>query len=260
MTLPALFVSHGAPNLVLHNTEARRFLEHAMRAWPRPDAIVIVSAHFEGDPIEIVTDPAPEMIYDFRGFEPELHEKVYPAPGAPELAGRIADLLSQAGIDHKVLEFRGYDHGAWVPLSLMFPDADIPVAQVSINPHAGAAAHHALGAALAPLRDDNVLIIGSGSATHNLHEFFNNTYAIDAPAPDWVSTFGDWINDRIEAGDREALLDYRAAAPFAEKNHPTEDHILPLFVALGAGGEGRGRRVHTSREYGILMMDCYAFG
>lgn len=260
MTLPALFVSHGAPNLVLHNTEAKQFLERAMRDLPRPDAIVMVSAHFEADPVEIVTDPRPEMIYDFRGFEPELYETVYPAPGAPDLAARIADLFGAAGIDHKKTDRRGYDHGAWVPLSLMFPDADIPIAQVSINPHADAAAHHALGAALAPLRDDNVLIIGSGSATHNLHEFFNNNYAIDAPTPDWVSGFGDWINDRIDTGDRDALLAYRSAAPFAEKNHPTEDHILPLFVALGAGGEESGRHVHTSHEYGILMMDCYAFG
>jgi 4,5-DOPA dioxygenase extradiol len=142
----------------------------------------------------------------------------------------------------------------------MYPQADIPVVQLSIQSQRGPDHHVRMGEALAPLAEEGVLIVGSGALTHNLHEFFRGGYAQDAPAPDWVSDFGEWMRSRIEAGEQEDLIHYRERAPSGARNHPTEDHLLPLFVAMGAAGGLRGARVHTSREYGVLMMDAYQFG
>jgi len=147
-----------------------------------------------------------------------------------------------------------------VPLVLLRPEADIPVVQLSVEPEKGADYHLKLGQALKPLADSGVLIIGSGAATHNLHEFFRGQFRQDSPAPDWVKSFGDWLDRKITAGDTEALVQYRMLAPNGAKNHPTEEHLLPLFVAMGAAGSGaKGKRVHSSEEYGVLMMDCYQF-
>ncbi len=264
MTAPSLFISHGAPSLAIRETAAHAFLKAFGAALDQVRAIVVVSAHFEADDFAVVADPEPETIHDFRGFPPELHAIRYPAPGAPDIAGEVHALLDRAGLETSIVARRGFDHGVWVPLVLMRPEADLPVVQIAVRPEAGPAAHHALGRALRPLREDGVMILGSGAATHNLHEFFDKGYALDAPPPDWVRAHGDWLAERIVAGDTESLLDYRARAPFAAENHPTEEHLLPLFVALGAGGDGgdrvSGQRLHTSHEYGVLMMDAYAFG
>ncbi|RJG11663.1 DODA-type extradiol aromatic ring-opening family dioxygenase [Massilia cavernae] len=258
-TLPSLFVSHGAPTLAIVDSPARRFLLELGRTLPRPKAILVASAHWEtrgGPAVSLAAKP--ETIHDFGGFPAELHAMQYPAPGAPDVARRAAQLLSQAGFSTGESATRGLDHGAWVPLSLMYPDADIPVAQVSIVHGGSPGAHETLGAALAALREEGVLVIGSGSLTHNLYEF--RSQPIDTAAPAWVSEFGSWMKDRLDAGDREALLDYRKLAPHAERNHPSEEHLLPLFVAMGAGGESaRAERLHASFEYGILAMDVYAF-
>jgi len=258
--MPVLFLSHGAPNLVLHATAARDFLTRLARDLPRPKAILVVSAHFMTRKPAVSADAAPAMIYDFGGFEPELREIVYPAPGDPDLAGRAVAALASAGIPAEAVTNRGYDHGTWVPLALLYPDADIPVVQLSIQPKAGPEHHLALGKALAPLSQDGVLIIGSGALTHNLHELFGHGYGLHDPAPDWVRDFGDWMNRHIEAGANDDLVAYRARAPHAVRNHPTEDHILPLHVALGAAAGRPGRRLHTSAQYGVLMMDVFGFG
>jgi 4,5-DOPA dioxygenase extradiol len=258
--LPTLFVSHGAPNLVLHNSAARSFLEAYGEGLGAPKAILVVSAHFEARGPALSAGEHPDMIYDFGGFEPELRTLVYPAPGSPDLARRAAELLREAGLDPVLVE-RGYDHGTWVPLMLLNPSADIPVVQLSVDPGRGPDYHLALGQALAPLAEEGVLIVGSGAATHNLHEYFRGGYRSDSPTPDWVKAFGDWLSERIEAGATDDLVRYRDRAPYGAKNHPTEEHLLPLFVALGAAGEGApAKRVHTSHEYGVLMMDCYRFG
>ena len=202
---------------------------------------------------------APETIHDFGGFDRALYGIRYAAPGAPGIAERAAQLLEAGGFAVKRSEHRGLDHGAWVPLSLMYPDADIPVAQISLIRGAGPREHHRMGAALAPLREEDVLVIGSGAITHNLFEIWGHSR--DAAAPPWVGEFVDWMADALAAGDLDRLFDYRRLAPYAARNHPSEEHLLPLFAALGAGGrQARASRLHTSYTYGILAMDAFGFG
>ncbi len=261
LKLPSIFVSHGAPDLLLSDAPARGFLETLLDRLPeRPKAIVVASAHWEMSGVKVSGAKAPETIYDFGGFAPELYQVRYPAPGAPALAERIVDLLSKAGIPADIDPNRGLDHGAWVPLALMAPAADIPVLQISLQTHLGPAHHLKIGAALSALRDEGVLIIGSGSFTHDLSEFLRYRNAMHAPEPDWVARFADWFDEALQHGDVERLIGYRASAPFALKNHPTEEHLLPLFVALGAGGGARAAHLHKSTTYGVLRMDAYAFG
>lgn len=262
MSMPALFVSHGAPNLIIRNSQARDFLAGYGAALGKPRAIVIASAHFPSGRPTVIVDEQPGMIYDFGGFEPELYEIVYPAPGDPLVAVKVAGLLDAAGIAPAIARNRGYDHGTWVPLKLLYPDADVPVVQLSIQPNRDPAHHYAVGRALATLGMEDILVIGSGSLTHNLREVFRTggMRPENDPVPVWVSAFADWMHERILAGDLEALLDYRARAPEAERNHPTDEHLLPLFVALGAGGLGAVERVHHSHQYGVLALDAYRFG
>ena len=257
--LPTIFLSHGSPMLALRDSPARRFLQGLGKSLARPAAILVVSAHWEtrgGPAVSLASRP--ETIHDFGGFPRALFELRYPAPGAPAAAERAAALLDGAGIEVGRSAERGLDHGAWVPLSLMYPEADIPVTQLSLVHGAGPADHERLGQALAALRHEGVLVLGSRSLTHNLGEVRGQ--GTDAPAPHWVDEFEAWTRARLEAGDRAALLDYRKQAPFAERNHPTDEHLLPLFVAMGAAGPGaRATRLHASVEHGVLAMDAYAF-
>lgn len=266
MTLPTLFVSHGAPNLILHNSAARDFLlsygAELARAHGRPKAILMATAHFEADEPTLTIDEKPGTIYDFGGFEPELYRMTYEAPGSPALARRAAGLLTQAGFAPRLAADRGYDHGTWVPLKLLFPEADIPVVQLSVQPGRDGAHHARLGRALAPLREEGVLIMGSGTATHNLREIFRLLRAGDenAPAPEWVAAFNDWLHEKAEAGALDDIAHYLDRAPYGRQNHPTPDHFLPLPFAMGAAGDGaKGERVHASQQYGAMMMDAYAF-
>jgi 4,5-DOPA dioxygenase extradiol len=245
--------------LALQDSPARRFLQSLGSSLPRPKAIVVVSAHWETKGSPAVSLAAqPETIHDFGGFPQALYALRYQAPGAPAVAERAASLLEAAGIPVERSAQRGLDHGAWVPLSLMYPAADVPVLQVSLVCGASPASHYAFGQALAQLRHEGVLVIGSGSMTHNLYEFRGQ--AVDAPAPHWVSEFESWMRERLEANDSAALLDYRNRAPSAAQNHPSEEHLLPLFVAMGAAGIGaKAQLLHTSVEHGVLAMDAYAF-
>jgi 4,5-DOPA dioxygenase extradiol len=257
--LPTIFLSHGSPMLALQDSPARRFLQGLGKSIERPKAIVVVSAHWEtrgGPAVSLASHP--QTIHDFGGFPRALFDIQYPAPGAPEAARRVAALLEAGGTSAGLGSVRGLDHGAWVPLALMYPGADIPVTQLSLVHGASPAQHENLGRMLAELRNEGVLLVGSGSLTHNLHEFRGQ--GIDAPVPHWVSEFEAWMKARLECGDRAALLDYRRAAPFAAQNHPTEEHLLPLFVAMGAAGpDARATRLHASVEHGVLAMDAYAF-
>jgi 4,5-DOPA dioxygenase extradiol len=258
MMLPSLFLSHGAPTLPLTDTPARTFLRGLGGRLPRPKAILVISARWETESPVVSAVDRNETIHDFRGFPRPLYELTYPAPGAPQLAFEVARLLRAPGLSCGLDKVRGLDHGAWVPLLLMYPQADIPVLQLSIQPQLGPAHHLRLGRALQRLRDEGVLIIGSGSLTHDLSEFRGQ--ALDAPAPDWVSRFADWFGEKLDAADTDELVDYRRQAPFAIKNHPSDEHLVPLFAALGAAGPSwRAERLHASATYGILRMDVYAF-
>lgn len=267
--LPSLFVSHGSPMMALEPSPAWDFLAGLGTRLPRPRAILVVSAHHdaahEGGRATVTASPAPPTIHDFGGFPDELFAMRYPAPGDPALAQRIVEMFAGHGLPVTADPTRGLDHGAWVPLSLIYPDADVPVVQLSIASHAPPEWHYALGQVLAPLRDDGVLVIGSGSMTHNLRAFFTTRPPIDAPAPAWVSDFADWIADRIAANATDDVLHAVERAPHGRDNHPTPDHILPLFVAMGAGAgadadELHARRLHDSVTYAVLAMDVYAFG
>ena len=218
----------------------------------------MISAHWETSVPTVSAVGRNDTIHDFRGFPQALYELRYPAPGSPAVAARTADLLRTSGIDCRIDPSRGLDHGAWVPLLLMYPQADIPVLQLSLQPHLGTAHHLRMGRALAPLRQEGVLIIGSGSMTHDLSEF--RGHGPNDPAPDWVNAFADWFHSALTTGRTDDLLDYRRQAPFATKNHPSEEHLLPFYAALGAAGENaRAMRLHASATYGVLRMDVYAF-
>jgi 4,5-DOPA dioxygenase extradiol len=257
---PSLFVSHGSPMMAIEPSPARDFLAGLGAELARPDAILIVSAHFDAPMLTLTGSVQPPTIHDFGGFPDILYQQQYPAPGAPSLAQDIAALVRDAGHDVTIDPDRGLDHGAWVPLMLLYPKADISVVQLSIDSRRSPEWHVALGATLAPLRDRNVLIIGSGSMTHNLRAFFTARPAIDARPPIWVSSFADWVDARLLDGDVASVTDMMTSAPEARLNHPTPDHILPLHVAMGAGGAPlHARRMHRSTTYGVLAMDAYAF-
>ena len=258
--LPAGFVSHGAPTLAIESSPASEFLAglggDLDRRFGRPQAILIASAHWETPVPTISVAGEPETLHDFGGFPEELYRMRYRAPGAAAVAREAAALLGDAGLDCRLDPSRGLDHGAWTPLWKMYPRADVPVAQIALQPGLGPHHHLRLGRALRPLRDRGVLLLGSGQLTHNLREL--STLRPGDPAPAYVDAFVDWICARAEAGDEEALLDYRTQAPHAARNHPTEEHLLPFFVMLGAATPGaRPRRVHRSASYGFLRMDAY---
>ncbi|MBL8861186.1 MAG: dioxygenase [Planctomycetes bacterium] len=251
-----LFLSHGAPSLLLEDVPARTFLEGLFAgASTRPRAVVVVSAHWLTNEPTVDASRTPRTIHDFSGFPAQLSRVQYPASGDPVLAGEIAAECARHGISARIVE-RGLDHGAWVPLALALPDATVPVLQVSLQPRRGAAYHLQLGRALARWRDADVLVVGSGSATHDL----GSLEPPGSAAPAWVQAFDDWLVAAVERGDADALVDYRRRAPHAERNHPTEEHYLPLLVALGAAGEGaRGRTLHRSTTFGVLAMSAFAF-
>lgn len=255
---PAAFVSHGAPTMIIEAAPVREFLSDYGVALGRPQAILVVSAHWESGRPAVSVAPQPQTIHDFYGFPEQLYRLRYAAPGAPALGRRVAELLQLAGMTTDLDAERGLDHGAWVPLRLMYPEADIPVAQLAIQSRLGPAHHYRVGQALAPLRDEGVLILGSGGLTHNLS--YVGRYELHAAAPAWVTQFREWVAAAI-AGERDQeLIDYRQQAPHAAQNHPTEEHFLPLFAALGARSEGSaGQRAHASETYGVLAMDAYRF-
>ncbi|MGP9764689.1 DODA-type extradiol aromatic ring-opening family dioxygenase [Halomonas sp. AOP13-D3-9] len=243
--LPSLFISHGSPMLALNKTPAHAFLRELGKRLS-PKAVVVVSAHWESLALKVSTSAKPETIHDFGGFPRALFECQYPAPGEPELAERLAELLGAERVE------RGLDHGAWVPLSLMFPDAKVPVVSLSLPVRWSNQELVALGEHLSALRGEGILIIGSGSLTHNLYEIM----PLESPMPAWVDEFATWVSERLIANDRDALLSWERA-PNAEKNHPTPEHFQPLLVAMGAGGEAA--QLHHSVEHGVLAMDVYQF-
>jgi 4,5-DOPA dioxygenase extradiol len=253
--IPVPFLSHGAPTLAVESTPETRAWTELARELPRPRAILVVSAHWDTEAPSVGSAARPKTIHDFQGFARELYQQRYPAPGAPHLAELAVGALADAAIPCAVDPERGLDHGAWVPLKWMYPEADIPVTQLSVQSHLGARHHYELGRALAPLRDDGVLVLASGGIVHNLREI---QWQASEPVA-WAREFNDWMAERVAAGAVDELLDYRERAPSAARSHPTDEHLEPFFVALGAGGLP-ARRLALGIQMGSLGMDSYVFG
>ncbi len=252
--IPPLFVSHGSPMLAVEASRTGAAWAALGRELPKPRAILAVSAHWTTARPAVSAAPQPETIHDFYGFPPALYDLAYTAPGAAGLAAEVQALVAGIGIDAR----RGLDHGAWVPLRFMYPAADVPTVQLSVMPGADAEAHYRLGAALHLLARDGVLVLASGGLTHNLGDMVG-----DAPAGavlPYVAEFRDWFADALARMDRASLLAWRTQAPHAARAHPTPEHLLPLFVALGAAGESaRAEPVHRDAQLGALALDAYRF-
>jgi 4,5-DOPA dioxygenase extradiol len=260
--MPTLFISHGSPMLAVVDSAARRFLAQLGPKLPRPTCVVVISAHYDTPTTEVTAGDRPETIHDFGGFPDELYQLRYPAPGSPGQAREIVGQLEAAGLSARLAPLRGLDHGAWIPLSLIYPRANVPVLQVSINSRRSPQEHFALGRALRSLRDSGTLLLGSGGATHNLALYAHARGRDDASTPpEWVEAFNEWTAGAVAARRYDDLFNYAARAPFAAQNHPTAEHYLPLFVTLGAAHDDEPAvRIHSSYDRGLLSLDAYAFG
>ena len=265
--LPSLFVSHGSPMIALEPGAAGAFMQRLGpqidATFGRPKAIVSVSAHTAARVPVLLAAPRHAAIYDFGGFDPKLRTLRYDAPGAPHLAPRVAALLEAAGIGVQSVAEGGLDHGAWTALRYIYPAADIPVLPLAFVPDRSPAEQFKLGQALAPLAAEGVLVLGSGSITHNLRRVFVNGLRAptDQPEIPESAAFRGWIHERSAARDWDALFAYRSRAPHAVDMHPTDEHLLPWYVAAGAGGRNAAPiRLHDSATLGSLGMDAYAFG
>ena len=255
---PSLFISHGSPMLAVEEDAVTAAWDRIAAGLPRPRAVVVASAHWMTRAPAVGAARQPQTIHDFGGFPPPLYQVQYPAPGDPLLAARLAERLTEAGLPAVLDPHRGLDHGVWVVLRHLCPGADVAVVPLALQPMLGPAHHYRLGRALAALRQEGVLILGSGGFVHNLQEYFQGLYRDGEPAH--VREFRAWMAAHLVAGEIDALLDYRRLAPHAVRAHPTDEHLLPLFVALGAAGERPASRLlYDGVAEGVLGMDAYAF-
>lgn len=267
MTLPTLFLSHGSPLHARGGSRAAAGWAALAARLPRPKAIVVASAHWETELPMVAAGAHPETIHDFGGFPPDLYQMRYAAPGAPQVAQRAVELLKAAGLSASSNACRGLDHGAWVPLRHMYPQADVPVVQVALQPALGNAHHLRLGAALAPLADEGVLIVGSGHMTHNLREVMQLLrqgavqFGAETPAAPYVEAFRGWVDRALRAPGFDDLAAWDERAPDALRAHPTAEHFLPLLVARAAAcNEAQVERIDLGVEAQVLAMDAYVFG
>jgi 4,5-DOPA dioxygenase extradiol len=265
--LPSLFLSHGSPMTALIPGEAGAFFQRLgpaiEQSFGRPRAIVALSAHtLHREPV-LLAAPRHEAVHDFGGFDPALYTLRYGCPGAPALAEHVAGLLAAAGLKAHLLAEGGLDHGMWTPLRYAWPEASIPVLPLGWNPQWSTQTLWSLGQALAPLRHESVLVLGTGSITHNLRRVMQAGFHQQSTPPEIPESraFRDWFAARSAAQDWPALLDYRRQVPHAVDMHPSDEHLLPWFIAAGAGGhEAAPLRLHDSVTHGCLGMDAYAFG
>jgi 4,5-DOPA dioxygenase extradiol len=257
MSFPALFVSHAAPSVAIEEDAYTRALGAWARDHPVPRAIVVVSAHWEArGPVRVNIHPRPSLLYDFFGFPQALYQLTYEAPGAPALAGEILQALDDAGLDPAVEETRGWDHGVWIPLRLLYPEARVPVVAVSLPVPRDVDQTLKVGAALAPLRSHGVLLFGSGGIVHNLHRLDRSGKA--APVVPWAAAFDDWIAERLRTLDVPAIADYERHAPHAELAVPTSEHFDPLFFVLGSRSpKDRVVPVAQGFHYGTLSLRSF---
>ena len=253
---PSVFVSHGSPMHALQPGPAGEAWKALGRRLGQPRAILISSAHWETDAPMLTGAAKPQTIHDFYNFPEPLYRLRYPAPGAPGLAQRAQALLREAGFAASIDGTRGLDHGAWAPLLYAYPEADVPVVQISVQPALGPRHHFNLGKAVRPLADEGVLIIGSGHLTHNLRDWARGQ---GAPAL-YAREFQAWVFDQLNQQNLENLLEYRSRSPHGARAHPTDEHFLPLFFALGAApADAKPERVYDAIDAGVLAMDAYVF-
>jgi 4,5-DOPA dioxygenase extradiol len=255
---PSLFISHGAPTFALQPGRLGANLRALASRIPDVRAVLMVSAHWQSRGARVMTTAAPATVHDFGGFAAELYRLEYPAPGAPDAALRAAGLLAAQGFVVSEDTERGLDHGVWVPMLHLFPDAQVPVFQVSMPYDLNTVEAWRLGRTLGPLRDSGILIVGSGSLTHNLYEVRQN----GSNGEPYAREFADWVRDAVLTHDTDRLIRYRREAPHAERAHPTEEHYLPLLVALGAStaGDETPEVIEGDMTYGVLSMESYAWG
>jgi 4,5-DOPA dioxygenase extradiol len=256
-SLPTVFISHGPPSLLLEDIPAREFLKDLGKKYSEVNAVLCISAHWMTSKPTVNSVKQHETIHDFYGFAPELYQIEYIARGEPELAQRTANLIKNRGKSCEMDHNRGLDHGAWVPLMLMFPDAEVPVLQLSIQQHMDPEKHYAIGKAIEPLRHEGILILGSGGAVHPLG------YAPLRPGAitdSWAHDFESWLTKSVNEGDYSAILNYDLVAPYPERAHPYPDHFMPLITTMGAAGEAaKGNVIHHSWYWGDMGMDAYEF-
>jgi 4,5-DOPA dioxygenase extradiol len=257
MMLPSLFIAHGAPSLAIEQHAYTEFLRGLGKELPRPRAIVIFSAHWESQVQQISSVTRYETIYDFYGFPEELYQMTYPAKGDVTLSLEIQRLFSEEGIQCELNDHRGLDHGAWAPLSLLYPAADIPVVALSVNPGLSPEEYYRIGKSLEPLREKDVLIIGSGGTVHNLSRLdWSN-----GSAQSWAVAFDEWLDEQLETWNTDALFEYESRAPHADDAVPTTEHFVPMILAFGSADEShKARLMHRSYQMGSLSLSCWEFG
>jgi len=254
-----LFVPHGSPMFALQPGAAGTAMTDVVGQLPTPRAIVVISPHWETRVPTVGTATQLDTIHDFGGFDPRLFEIQYPATGCPEAALQVVAALQAAGLPVDTDARRGLDHGAWVPLRQMFPDADVPVIPLSVQHHGGPRHAYRVGQALAPLAQQGFLIVASGNVTHNLRDW-QIISMTGQPTPDYVQQFADWVHTQMVGGHTDALLDYRQTQPAGQRAHPRDEHLLPLFNALGAAGEGAKPEAFYRGIYDhVIAMDGYTF-
>lgn len=254
--MPSYFFAHGAPSIVLEDNEYTQLLKNFKDHSPKPKAIVLFSAHWEESVQSVSAAETYETIYDFGGFQDELYQMTYPAQSDRFLSEQIQKLFEQQGIQNVRNEERGLDHGAWAVLKLLYPDADIPVVALSVNRNLPNEQQYQIGKALAELREQDVLIIGSGGTVHNLRKLNWRSNGTD----EWAAQFDSWLQNKLEAWDTESLFQYRELAPFAQESVPTSEHFIPLLLAMGTGDSNRqAKLLHRSYQYGNLSLSGWQF-
>jgi 4,5-DOPA dioxygenase extradiol len=254
--MPSLFIAHGAPTLAMEDNNYTRFLKELGKSLPQPKAIVLFTAHWESQIPLISGVQQYEMIYDFYGFPEEMYRMVYPAKGDPDLARKIQEAFSQQGITSQIDINRGIDHGAWVVLQLLYPQADIPVVVLSVNPGLSPGEQYHLGKALSKLREEDILIIGSGGTVHNLRAVNWRSTGVD----NWALQFEEWLKDHVEKWDLPSLYGYEKKAPFAAQAVPRNEHFIPLLLAMGAADSSRhATLLYREFQYGNLSLTCWKF-
>jgi len=257
--LPVLFVPHGSPMFALQPGPAGAAMSQLAEQLPTPRAVVVISPHWETRVPTVGIATRLDTIHDFGGFDPRLFEIQYPATGCPEVGMQVVATLQAAGLPTDTDPARGLDHGAWVPLRQMFPDANVPVVPLSIQHHGGPAHAYRVGQALASLAAQNILIVASGNITHNLRDW-QIISMTGQPTPAYVAQFADWIHAHLGQANTDALLNYRQTQPSASRAHPRDEHLLPLFTALGAAKpQAQAHAFYRGIYDHVIAMDGYDF-